>query len=56
MKTIPDYIEFVVSLLLLVSLSFVLLAYGFSLEAITLQLLIIIAIIGDICLFCLFRE
>lgn len=56
MKTIPDYIEFVVSLLLLVSLSFVLLVYGFSLEAVTLQLLIIIAVIGDICLFCLFRE
>lgn len=56
MKTIPDFVEFVVSLLLLVSLSFVLHAYGFSLEALTLQLLIIVSVIGDIALFCLFRE
>ena len=56
MKTFPDFLEFIISLLILVSLSFTLLAGGFSLEAITLQLLIIISVIGDVCLFCLFRE
>lgn len=56
MKTIPDYIEFVVSLLLLVVLSFTLLAFGFSVEALALQLMIIVAVIGDVCLFCLYRE
>jgi hypothetical protein len=56
MKTIPDYIEFIISLLILVSLSFTLLAFGYSLEAVTLQLLIIISIIGDVALFCLHRD
>lgn len=56
MKTLPDFIEFIVSLLILVSLSFTLLAGGYSIEALALQLMIIVAVIGDICLFCLFRE
>lgn len=56
MKSIPDFLEFVVSLLVLIVLSFTLLAGGFSLEALTLQMLIIVSVIGDIALFCLFRE
>jgi uncharacterized Tic20 family protein len=56
MKTFPDFLEFVVSLLVLIVLSFTLLAGGYSIEALALQLMIIVAVIGDICLFCLFRE
>lgn len=56
MKTIPYFVEFVVSLLILVSLSFTLLAFGFSLEAHTLQLLIIVSIVGDVALYCLHRD
>jgi uncharacterized Tic20 family protein len=56
MKTIPDFLEFVISLLILVSLSFTLLAFGFSIEALTLQLLIIVSIVGDVALYCLHRD
>ena len=56
MKTLPDFLEFIISLLILVSLSFTLLAFGYSLEALALQLMIIVAVIGDVCLFCLYRE
>lgn len=55
-KSIPNFLEFIISLLILVSLSFVLLACGFSLEAVTLQLLIIVSIVGDIALFWLHRD
>jgi ABC-type uncharacterized transport system fused permease/ATPase subunit len=56
MKSIPDFIEFIVSLLILVTLSFTLLAFGFSIEALMLQLLIIVSIIGDVSLYCLHRN
>lgn len=56
MKTLPDFLEFIISLLILVSLSFTLLAFGYSLEAVTLQLLIIVSIVGDIALFWLHRD
>ena len=49
-------LEFTISLVICILLSFLLLAEGFSLGAVTLQLMIIIAVIGDVALFWLFRE
>ena len=56
MKKYSDMIEFVVSFLILTTLSFTLMFCGFNIVATTLQLCIIVAAVGDIALFLLYWE